>query len=146
MRDLPAVSELERVLLLYSDDLPRVEQQVSDVSLKLFGITNADTIFYDDDAEAPEGSAARDRFEERWDQHEERFDSPAMTDDEAMDLLQALGLDFSDDRGQPLRCTKYLMRLAEAAAKGIAGKMPDRGEISVERFDDRMKRGGSVAS
>lgn len=140
MRGLPAVSELERELLLYSDDQPRVEHRVAEASKKLFGITIADIAFRDDDWDAPKGSAERDAAEERYDQYSSQFQASEMTDDEAMDLLRPLGLDFSDDRGEPLRCTKHLMLVAEAAAKRIAGTMPDKSEISVEHFEDKMKR------
>jgi hypothetical protein len=42
----------------------------------------------------------------------------------------------SDDRGQPLRCTKLMSRPAEAAAKGVKGKLPD----GVMQWQDELMR------
>jgi hypothetical protein len=63
-----------------------------------------------------------------------------LTDDEAMEALLHLGLDFSDDRGQPLRCTKRMSRPAEMAAKGIKGKMPERRDADLAKWSDAMQQ------
>jgi hypothetical protein len=55
-------------------------------------------------------------------------------------LLGLMGLDFSDERGQPLRCTKHLARAAEAAAMGIAGRLPDGKAAELEKFEDGLTR------
>jgi hypothetical protein len=62
------------------------------------------------------------------------------TDDQMMAVLAMMGLDFSDERGQPLRCTKHLVRVAEAAARGTAGKLPDREAAELEKFEDALTR------
>jgi hypothetical protein len=54
--------------------------------------------------------------------------------------LQKMGLDFSDDRGQPLRCTQRMCRVAEAAVKGIKGKLPDMGSIGLVQWEEKLKQ------
>jgi hypothetical protein len=143
MADLPAIRTLEDRLLLYAGDRARIEDEVKLASREVFGIEEADTLFewpteywgYPEDShESAEMCAA-------WDKHEEQFESgDDLTDDETMELMARLGLGFSDDRGQPLRCTKHLARVAEAAAKGILGRMPDRAFAKLANWEDALTK------
>ncbi len=110
------------------------------ISIEIFGITESDTLFkipsgYDD---LPGWSQELAEINDSWDLHEEQFETANATDDEAVAILLRLGLDFRDERGQPLRCTKLFSRQAEAAAKGIMGKMPDREGADLESWTTKM--------
>jgi hypothetical protein len=125
--DLPGVRELEDCLLLYGNHPGRLEDEVDRVSRQLFGIAYQDTQFDMPDAywDLPEFSPERIKLDVAFDDYKEQFETgEELADDEAMEALKRLGLDFSDERGQPLRCTKRMSRPAEMAAKGIKGKLP----------------------
>ncbi|RWK73163.1 hypothetical protein [Mesorhizobium sp.] len=87
---------------------------------------------------------------ERWDiedafnKHEDQYETCEATDDEAVTVLAGLGLDFNDGRGQPLRCTKYFCRQAEAAAKGLMGKMPDRAAANLAVWGSALEQAARV--
>lgn len=121
------VQKLEDTLLLYPGDEERIEDALDTTSRELFGITDEDL----DDFYLPEDYDTLPLLEQlrigaALDEYEDSFETgDDLTDDENMEILKRFGLDFSDDRGQPLRCTNFLARVAELAAKGIKGKMPD---------------------
>lgn len=139
IRDFPRVADLEAKLIGCSPqrDLPNdVESLVDELSMTLFGIKEIDTQFAEE--ELPGLPWFHNQWESRRDEHEEDYDSAYLTDDDAVAYLLALGLDFNDDRGQPLRCVMWLRRQAEAAAKGIKGKIPEppvanEGKLEAER-------------
>lgn len=143
MRELPQVEEAESRLLLYGDDPHRVEDIIEKLSRELFGITRQETGF-----EIPpeywnlqEHSPEWQRISELYDQYEVQFATgDHLTDDEAMEELSRLGLDFSDERGQPLRCTKLLARVAEAAARGIKGTLPDPKKAKLDQAEATLAR------
>ena len=143
IRDLPGVRKLEDQLLLYSSNQPLVDDAVARLSRQLFGIVSADTEFelpaeYWD---LPDYSPEKFRIVKQYNDHERQYEtSDNLTDDENMQEMAGLGIDFSDERGQPLRCTKHLCRAAEAAAKGIKGKLPDRGTAALTRWEDKLRR------
>jgi hypothetical protein len=119
--DLPGIRQLEdRLLLEMWHDL-----DVDRVCHDLFGITPSGLFEMPDDF-SELSICERNRIGEAYEEYEKSFETGGgLTDDEEVKLLRSWGLDFTDDRGQPLRCTKLLSRVAEAAAKGIKGKMPD---------------------
>src|SRR5262249_15625853 len=114
VRDLPGVGELELFILGHAP--PRgygiryFEDQADEVSKKLFGLTRNDTMFrFPDDFESlPEFSEEAIRIWNKYCDFEETSDDERddLTDDEMVEMLKELGLDFTDERGQPLRCTK----------------------------------------
>lgn len=143
MLSIPAVSVLERHLLLYGADHPETAREAISVCCDLFGIEPSETEYemparywtlsnYD-----PE----KIRFYNLSIDYENQFETcDDLTDDETAEVLKRLGLDFSDDRGHPLRCTKLFSRVAEFAAKGRKGKLPDQGAIQLSKFEDSLKR------
>jgi hypothetical protein len=150
MRDLPVVMDLERKLLLYSPTRgptsQQVERFVSDASRELFGITRRDTEF-----DCPDELVEEDEFEAPWcyeiseterqrREFEQRFKTSGVSDVEAVAILLQYGLDFRDEVGHPLRCTMRLCRQAEAAAKGIAGKLPDVAAAEEKRLADKLEQ------
>jgi hypothetical protein len=87
----------------------------------------------------PDYNPEKWRLHKLWEEYEYQFETgDDLTDDETLEVLARFGLDFSDDRGQPLRCTKLLSRAAEFAAKGIKGKLPDRGEVQLAKFEESL--------
>lgn len=68
-------------------------------------------------------------------EHWDALETPDMTDDEQVELLREFGLDLTDDRGQPLRITRLLAPYAEVVVLGLAGRIPDRGEVGLESWE-----------
>jgi hypothetical protein len=144
--DLPGFRRMEDKLLLNPPRQgllsPEVEDFADNLSKETFGIVRNDTLFelpraYD---ELPEWSDERQEIEDKWDAHEEQFQTAEATDDEAIPILLRLGFDFRDQRGQPIRCVKLFARQAEAAAKGIMGKLPDREAAGLESWASALER------
>lgn len=145
LRDIAEVRRLEDLLLLHRGDFDRCEEVAADISRKIFGISDYDTRF-----KIPSKLQERLHYSpesgmKAWGMqraHESQFDNhDNRTEEEIVDVMLKFGFDFRDDRRQPLRCTKFLCRPAEAAAKGICGgKMPDRKEIDVKQFAARMEQ------
>jgi hypothetical protein len=143
VRDLPGVSELEDRLLLYGTDPGRREDISVWVSRDLFGIGKFETRFqYHRSVDEITDPFEYQAVEQLRVAHESNFETgDHLTDDEIMSVMVELGLDFSDDRGQPLRCTKELCRPAEAALKGIMGaRMQDLAEVKLENWGDNLER------
>ncbi len=119
IRDLPGIADLEVKLLLERNAYDgAAEDFCKDEALKLFGVwvTNESEIF---------------------EQHIEKlFTGLSLFDDEVMAAFRTLGIDFSDERGQPLRCILGLAITVEMAARGIAGRLPD----TTEQFANKLER------
>lgn len=118
-------------------------QYVTTASQKLFGIIEDDTFFNLPDAywQYEEGSPEKEHLDDLELEYEEQFETgDDLTDDETCVVLSRLGLDFSDERGNPLLCTKRLSRCAEAAAKGIRGTMPDKESVALEKLENSFAR------
>lgn len=146
MLDLPGFQRMEDRLLLNpsrNGELgPDVEDFADNLSNETFGITRNDTLFelpseYDD---LPEWADERREIEDRWDIHEDQFETAEASDDEAIPILLRLGFDFRCERGQPMRCVKLFARQAEAAAKGIMGRLPDREVAGLEFWANALER------
>lgn len=118
IRDLPDITGLEVDLLFHRKAYEGIEEDLSKhVAEKLFGVWIA-------------------QWDDIYSDHPELFNSWELADDEAMVLLMTLGVDFSDDRGNPLRCTRWLAASAEVAARGIAGRLPD----NLDQFASSLER------
>lgn len=131
----------DKILLAFGRQSHEVDDLVDLVSKETFGITYTDTLF-----ERPRNyretflpSDEDYEIDDRWHAHEEQFETEGMPDDYVVEHLKELGIDFTDDKGQPLRCTTRFCRQAEAAAKGIMGKMPDPATGSLERLKDNLE-------
>lgn len=74
------------------------------------------------------------------DEHECKFETGALSDDKIVEFFLPLGLDFRDEYNQPLRCTYFLARQAEAAWKGIAGTVPSKSDIDLLAWEERIER------
>lgn len=143
--DLPGFQEMEDKLLIYAPVrgtvTPELDWFINSLSEKTFGITENDTFEdpegYDD---LPSWSEERQAINERYYEHEERFETSDASDEEAVTILLEYGLDFRDARGNPLRCTKLFARQAEAAAKSIMGKMPHRAAAGLESWAKALGR------
>lgn len=146
MLDLPGFQRMEDKLLLNPQRQgllsPEVEDFADNLSKETFAIVRNDTLFelpreYD---ELPEWSDEFQEIEAKWEVHEEQFETAEASDDEAIPILLRLGFDFRDQRGQPLLCVKLFARQAEAAAKGILGKLPDREAAGLESWASALER------
>ena len=121
---------------------PDVEAFANSLSKETFGIVENDTLFENPEGynDFPEWSEERQEIDDLYYEHENQFETADSTDDEAVEILLRLGLDFRDSRGFPLRCIKLFCRQAEASAKGIIGKMPDRAAISLASWTETLER------
>ncbi len=144
--DLPGFDRMERMMRL---DPPRrgvfspeVEGYADYLSKETFEITKSDTefVYSDEFSTYPKGSWEWHSVESDKDEHDEQYETADATDDEAVEILLRYGLDFRDkDRGHPLLCTKLFCRQAEAAARGIMGKMPDRQEAGLQSWTEKLE-------
>lgn len=72
---------------------------------------------------------------------EDQFSTGQMTDDEAVLALLVLGVDFRDERGDPLRCTKFLCRQVEGGAVGkVMGHLPDVEELGLKSWESKLQK------
>lgn len=144
--DLPGFQGIEDKLCIFTPTRgalsPEIDAMIDDLSTATFGITAKDTLFelpaiYN---RLPEWSDERIEIEDRYYDHESQYETAEATDDEAVAILLLRGFDFRDARGQPLRCTLHFSRQAEAAAKGIMGKMPDRAAAGLESWTKKLEQ------
>jgi hypothetical protein len=142
MRSQEAVRILERRLLIGRDSHGNPAPGIEDpFSQDVFGIVPSETWVYLPANYDELPLHERLKADAAYDEHEDQFKTDDMTDDEAVEHLLMLGLDFRDERGFPLRCTKILARAAEAAAKGICGaRLPDREAAALEIFSSALQR------
>jgi hypothetical protein len=144
--DLPGFQGIEDKLCIYAPTRgalsPEMDAMIDDLSTATFGITANDTLFELPEiySRLPEWSDERIEIEERYYDHEDQYETAEATDDEAVAILLLRGFDFRDARGQPLRCTLHFSRQAEAAAKGIMGKMPDRAVAGLESWTKKLEQ------
>lgn len=76
-------------------------------------------------------------------QHDSQFQTDDMSDDQIVAYFLPLGLDFRDDRGHPLRCTIFIARQAEAAVKGISGRLPETTQAEQRSWEENLPRDAS---
>ncbi len=138
MRNVPCIQALETDLLLYGFSggslTHRGEDAVNRVSKELFGVTLTQLDLDDDDEWTDE-----DVEDEEQEDEGEYIRTVGMMDDEVVKYLKTLGFDFTDARGFPLRCTLHLRCQAEAAAKGIIGRMPDAAVLGTDAWEKSMQ-------
>jgi len=142
MRLLPEIVILEQRLLLSRDSRGRFPPGLGDsVSAHLFGVQINNVAF----EEPVLGHYALDDERElhwAWRDFEDQFEiKDHLAPEEVVTILiERYNIDFRDDRGAPLLCTKLLGRQAEAGAKGLCGgRLPDRGEVAVAKFASSLQ-------
>ncbi|MGO7836511.1 hypothetical protein [Rhizobium johnstonii] len=146
IRDLEGVAELEDKLLLNpprnGKASPQLTEHIDHLSIKLFGITEEETHFkYPDNFESLiEGMPEWWNVQSRANEFEDRFSTGEMTDDEAVLALLVLGVDFRDERGDPLRCTKFLCRQVEGALFKVMGHLPDVEELGLKTWESKLQK------
>jgi hypothetical protein len=141
MREQPGIRTLEDCILLHASDTVCVERTINETAQRLFGIVPDDCVFCWPAGvlELPEDSPEVVAMARLWNEHEQQFEiHDSLTDDETMEELAKLGVDFSDERGHPLRCTKPLGRVAEAAARGLKGRLPELALAADTKWEDAL--------
>jgi hypothetical protein len=78
--------------------------------------------------------------DEEWIEDLADYDTDHLSDDAVVAYFLPLGLDFREDRGHPMRSTIFLARQAEAACKGIAGKIPEENEADERDWGARLQK------
>jgi hypothetical protein len=140
IRKIPSILKIEDKLLFtcLPDQLEaELEELVDKVSVEVFGITTLQTIVQhpDDCAELQEDHEQYLIKLKEFFEHEEDYFTQDYGDEDSILILLELGLDFRDENGFPLRCTRYLKRQAEIAAKGKLGKLPDIAAIDEANWE-----------
>jgi hypothetical protein len=80
--------------------------------------------------------------QEEWDEIINDFESLFQTtdagDDETVEILLELKIDFRSAQGHPLNMTRYLKRQAEAAAKRIVGQLPEQETLRTDMWESKL--------
>ncbi len=150
---MPGVRDLENRLLMATvaglEHLDGFMDECNSVLRNLFGITRSDTIFKTPDAYENRKLSDDERYDledlrEDW---EGRFQAEELRwDEHRVEYLKMFGWDLSDDNGQPLRITRYISRVIEAVAKGIAGTAPDAEVISRDAWAAQIQKDAAMFS
>lgn len=146
MRKCDGIVEFETKLLLNpprnSEIPPALEDYFDRLSTNLFGITRDDTRFkFPSNFDSLiEGTEEWWRIQSIADEYEDQFVTDYSADDEAVSTLLILGVDFRDDRGDPLRCTKLFGRQVTAAVLKIAGRLPDADALGLKSWENKLKK------
>ncbi|WP_407048160.1 hypothetical protein [Methyloraptor flagellatus] len=123
IRDLPGCLDVESSLILYSgragEISPRSESCIDQFAFRNFGISLDEASAYFSDGEL-----------------ETDYE---MTDDEVVEYMLKINVDFRCVKGQPLRCTRSLARVVELAARGLTGRMPDLEEIALTKSEEKLR-------
>lgn len=114
-----------------------VEKAVDDLARRLFGYCSSDVCFHWPNGyeRFPEDSSEIALLHQKSDEFEDALETVLVDLDDKILILRELGLDFTDANGRPLRCTEYLSRTAEAAARGLMGRMPERASFDAEKLE-----------
>jgi len=146
VRTLDGIAEFETKLLLNpprnGEIAPELEVYFEKLSRKLFGITRDETRF-----KFPANFDALIEGTEEWwkiqssaDEYEYQFITDYNADDEAVSTLLMLGVDFRDERGDPLRCTKLFGRQVTAAVMKIMGRLPDADALGLKNWESMLEK------
>lgn len=115
-RDLPGIAEIERLYLLYldnmlmKDEIGDLLQAIDAKSIELFGIVETDTSYWSLPREVNPGS------QDEWERH---FEFIAKLYDEENDFWDFFGIDVSDDEGEQLVCIFAFGRQLVCALKRL---------------------------
>lgn len=145
--DLPQIRRLEDTirLSLYNRD-EATKHKIDDIAAlicnELFGITPEDTEFGFPEHYwgLPADSFEKEQIEWQADDHDDTYETLQMTDDEVVEFFRGFGLDFRNDEGQPLLCTKTICRVVESVVKGRKGRLPDWQEVDAQSWGDSLER------
>ncbi|WP_149748223.1 hypothetical protein [Rhizobium sp. RU35A] len=146
IRKLDGIAEFENKLILNpprnGEVAPELDDYFDRLSTKLFGITRDDTRFKFPDSfhSLIEGTEEWWQIQSSADQHERHFVTDDSADDEAVSTLLILGVDFRDERGDPLRCTKLFGRQVTAAVMKIAGLLPDADAVELKSLESKLEK------
>lgn len=135
IRDLPGYDSLAAKITLYAPHKgpwpPELDEASDAFSLRHFGLRRSDTNFrWPEDGPGIDWAVVN-RKADAWDA---RFETIRLDDAGAVELLLRHGVDARDANGAPLKGVHLLLLQIEAAAKGMAGRMPDPVAVNAERF------------
>lgn len=143
--DLPGFRDMEaRVLLGFAPGhpvSPELEAALKALSKATFGIVRDDVSFPNLDS-IFDGldEASQEQFVELENQLIETFEKVGNSDEDALEALRALGVDFADDKGWPIRCTPFFKWQAFAAATKLAGNLPNVEEMGLKKIQVDLER------
>ncbi len=145
IRDLPGFADIEaKVRLFYNPNLPTppyLDHFIDAVSLKTFG-TVENEVWEEYGRHVGDGE---DEYVEEEDlpQAVQHFIAAGVhiekSDEDAVNILRALGVDFRDERGWPLLCTRFFKWQALAAVARIKGVLPDIEEAGLSKLASSLE-------
>jgi len=145
MLDFPKIAKLENFFVLNAPNIRTINSDIQgklDVaSQEIFESTINDTYFDapEDYESIPEGTKEHDDLDYEWETHEGQYAIVEGSPRDQVEALMALGFDFRDDSGLPMRITEHFCRQAIAAAKGSVGRMPDTGEVDLAHWEKSLR-------
>ncbi|KJS13702.1 MAG: hypothetical protein VR78_11060 [Hoeflea sp. BRH_c9] len=145
LRNIAEINRLEDLCILnmHSRDeatIYKLEDSADLVCKIVFGVSPKELRFDYPDGyfDLSEFSDERIAIDKLWDDYDGQFDTRLLTDDETVGFFVRYNIDFRNERGQPLLCTRYISLAAEAAAKGIAGTLPDLEKVSEQAWEHKL--------
>lgn len=142
--DMPGIQSLEDLFVIYGrrNEVPHIcDAPLERVLKTYFGIVEFDTR-----CDVPEEFALveeddlPDHIRDIVLKHERQFETQWLDIFELVDFFKAYNLDFTDARGEPLRCLPHIARCVEAACKGLAGSIPDLDAIMAKARASKLEK------
>lgn len=136
--DIPGFQELEdRIQRATLDQLSYSDGD--QLSKQTFGLTHVDTLFWQYEQQDTLSPLERIDYERNRDKHEAQFRTANVDDVARVEILDSLGLDFTDRFGRPLKCTRLFCRQAEMAIRK-RGWTPANLRKSAENWGSRIEQ------
>lgn len=139
IRDLPGFDLLAAKIRLYAPARgpwpPELDQAADDFTKRHFGVTREETDF-----QGPEDGPDVDweKVEKQAEAYEARFLCLELNDEQTAEMLLRHGVDVRSEDGAPLPGLHLIVEQIEAAAKGIAGRLPDVTQVAADRFGEQI--------
>ena len=140
MRDLAGFEDIEaKARIFYNPNYPtppEFDQAVRDLSIATFGTTDQDvenalTQFDEiEDEDLPMTAQAYFGL----------IGAISNSDDDAVDILKQIGIDFRDAKGWPLLTTRFFRNVALAARCGIVGRLPNPEDQALRRIAGNLEQ------
>ncbi|MEH6721036.1 MAG: hypothetical protein V7704_19325 [Aurantimonas endophytica] len=140
VRDLPGFAEMEaKVRIQYNPNIettPEFDRAIEALSRSTFGVAAVDVWEeyrkfdeVEDEDDLPQAirnfEAAAERLEN--------------SDEDAVEILCLLGIDFRDERGHPLLLTRFFSWQALGAVAGMKGSLPDPEVAELSRLSSSLE-------
>jgi hypothetical protein len=145
------VSDLENDLVLEirsgNKNPEGFQAKCDEVLFKIFGIRKGDTVYHPPSSYFDGSMSEDDRFfeDDKFEENEDEYDTDDMEwAEDRVEYLKRFGWDLTDDRNSPLQITKYVSRVVEAVAKGLAGSVPEANVIDATEWAEQLQKQADI--